>query len=942
MTAASIAIWHTRPTAVVAAVTRSERSLMSYGPNVAIQLSPDSTIIVVQTSRGYLITYSIAMDSVSRTYQQRIQRNVNRRNHLGQQIGVGEANGFPDVSIRFRVVIKIDSGINKSLALEQEIILSTVEPSAVQLIRWTPDKSGNQSQAVLLRAFPWMIEGECLVDMVYDRAMNIFLWLTDFGNVYAVQRARPEDMEKNPHALFTGHRFHTASEEHEKAVKAAVNAKFSLFAVSCVGGSVHVYTARDYTGNIPLTHSLQMPASPHATGRSTVLSYSPDGYCLFAGFEHGWTTWSVFGKPGGGSFQINRPQAEANSEAWLTGLSLGCWAAGGSSMILIAPDDTRVFVLDFARSALTGYFSANLARALLHTGTEIMLYRGHNLSDLTTISGKDSLWHHAQFPSTYLNSQWPIRACVASQDGRYVAIAGRRGLAHYSVNSGRWKTFSDREAENSFAVHGGMCWYGHILVAAVTCEESCELRLYSRELSLTKSSMLHTEILGAPAVFIGPSGEDSLLVYTHDDVLYHYVFNTFQKKVGLIQVGQIAFNGIVRAPTRVRSISQVLPDSQLISETGDLKYDMRIIANDVEYYILMRDQLAFNFAPPTDDSPPPTPSSASPHSDISLRDSLWVFCGTDLLVWADVQDVLRPARTMSEDIPKPVPIPLDFYPLSVLLNKGIVLGAESELSQRRDLTFSLCRYAIRTQLFLPYILQYDLAHLDTPAALSICHHFSNLSYFPHALEVLLHHVLDDEVDSHDVRHGGHNASTCGGLLPSVLSFLQAATSTQQYLDIIVQCTRKTELRSWETLFAHLPPPSELFELALKLGSLKTAGGYLLVLQALEINEEGSDAKVEDSVFRLLRRAVDKMDWELCAELARFLIALDHSGNILRRAIAEIKAGHPGTFMSQGLGGSISSADRGLSLPIENGNSNGHMDKMSNGLGPNANSSPPAE
>ncbi|KAI5301884.1 hypothetical protein KEM56_001255, partial [Ascosphaera pollenicola] len=145
MTLASIVIWQTRPTAVVAAVKRSERSLSNYGPNVSLHLSPDSTILVIQTILGYLITYSIATDGMSRIYRQRLRRDVPRRNHLGRQISVGEENGLPDVSIRFRVVIKIDSGITKALALEQEIILSTVGPSAVQLIRWTPDESGNQS-----------------------------------------------------------------------------------------------------------------------------------------------------------------------------------------------------------------------------------------------------------------------------------------------------------------------------------------------------------------------------------------------------------------------------------------------------------------------------------------------------------------------------------------------------------------------------------------------------------------------------------------------------------------------------------------------------------------------------------------------------------------------------------------------------------------------------
>ena len=92
---------------------------------------------------------------------------------------------------------------------------------------------------------------------------------------------------------------------------------------------------------------------------------------------------------------------------------------------------------------------------------------------------------------------------------------------------------------------------------------NAQLRLYSREDALTNSSIMHIEYLPSPVVFIGPSGEDSLLVYTYDNILYHYIINSMQTQITLVPVGQIAFNGIVRAPTRVRAISWVLPEDQM-------------------------------------------------------------------------------------------------------------------------------------------------------------------------------------------------------------------------------------------------------------------------------------------------------------------------------------------------------------------------------------------
>src|SRR5699024_3812334 len=141
-----------------------------------------------------------------------------------------------------------------------------------------------------------------------DRAMNLLIWVTSEGQAYGIQRI--SEQQNEPEAarkLFRGHCFHDPKDDGEKAIRVAVNARFSLLTVSCTNGDVLVYTAKDYMGNVPLSQKLQPPASPSTTGRLTFMSYSPDGYCLFAGYEHGWMTWSVFGKPGGNSFSTDRP-----------------------------------------------------------------------------------------------------------------------------------------------------------------------------------------------------------------------------------------------------------------------------------------------------------------------------------------------------------------------------------------------------------------------------------------------------------------------------------------------------------------------------------------------------------------------------------------------------------------------------------------------------------
>ena len=295
---------------------------------------------------------------------------------------------------------------------------------------------------------------------------------------------------------------------------------------------------------------------------------------------------------------------------------------------------------------------------------------------------------------------------------------------------------------------------------------------------------------------------------------------------------------------------------------------------------------------------------------------------------------------------------------------------------------------MQTQLFLPAILKHHLALSDAPAALRLAQHYQSLSYFQHALELLLHDTLDEAVDdpstpslpqpqtqppsplstTHSpsiptltIPHASnalgitpasplapptatptqpHPSSPLASprsprppsprppplsparLLPAVLAFLAAFPFA---LDVVVACARKTELRAWPTLFRPLPPPRALFEAALARGALPAAAGCLLVLQAME--RADGPARTPDGLFprspsaglearsprgdalspgafesragagdaeaervlepcvRLLRAAIEREEMALCQELARFLVSLDRSGALLRRAMA---------------------------------------------------------
>jgi len=433
-------------------------------------LRPDSSIAVVQTSLGFLVTYTIITDPTARVYQQlRENGHARKQSNADRLAAEEERRGYPEVNIRFRMVIKVDAGIGKVLALDDELIVATEKPPAVQCIRWSPDNSGSQTSTELLSRMTWIQKTSRVTDMVYDRAMSLAVWMTNEGRAYAVQRVSGQPKESNaPKRLFRGYGFHAPEREDGMATRAAINARFSLLAIGCANAEIHVYTARDYVGSIPLSHKLEPPVSILSTGKLSTLSYSPDGYCLFAGYDQGWAIWSVYGKLLASSFTSIPKISEANGEGWLQGVHEAAWLQSGPNILLTRHNDHRLWLMEMAKSAVTGCFcAANISRTVLLTNSNLMIFRGYDLPVQTTISADPSLWHHVQIPPTYLANQGPVRSSVISPDGRYVAIAGRRGLAHYSVTSGRWKTFDDMQAENAFVVRGGMCWYQHILITAV-------------------------------------------------------------------------------------------------------------------------------------------------------------------------------------------------------------------------------------------------------------------------------------------------------------------------------------------------------------------------------------------------------------------------------------------------------------------------------------------
>jgi hypothetical protein len=122
------------------------------------------------------------------------------------------------------------------------------------------------------------------------------------------------------------------------------------------------------------------------------------------------------------------------------------------------------------------------------------------------------------------------------------------------------------------------------------------------------------------------------------------------------------------------------------------------------------------------------------------------------------------------------------------------------------MNFSKTCSVIQTHLFLHHVLSYHLRKSQLKEAVTFAANYQSLVFFAHALEILLHTVLESETEADDalspVEAQTHD------LLSLTIEFIDHFESS---LEVVVGCARKTEMSRWRRLFDIVGNPKELFE-----------------------------------------------------------------------------------------------------------------------------------
>lgn len=261
-------------------------------------------------------------------------------------------------------------------------------------------------------------------------------------------------------------------------------------------------------------------------------------------------------------------------------------------------------------------------------------------------------------------------------------------------------------------------------------------------------------------------------------------------------------------------------------------------------------------------SEPPSPlSQRSSH----LSNALWIACGAKgIRVWMPLVPGKRTKNAQEMTfIAKRIMLPfeLDIYPIVISAKDCLAMGVESQLqhvaraSRNNGQSESISMYGLHrnSEVFVHHLLRQLLKRNLGVFALELAGACRSLPHFTHALELLLHGVLEEEATSSE--------PIPDPLLPRCVAFIH---EFPEFLKTVAHCARKTELALWRTLFDVTGSPNALFEECLQLKQLENAASFVIVLQNLETTEVSME-----QAARLVKEALIEKKWTIAKEMVRF-------------------------------------------------------------------------
>lgn len=882
LTSVTVYLWGTRPLALQASFKRSEQSVLEYGQNIMLCWTSDSQRLVVGTQLGYLLFLQISVSSSS-AMSLRLETT---------RVGVhapGDLASFGlDVEAFRASTAVIHHKITALVSRSDEIMVAT---TAGVIERFSLVKKQFDAAAAIVintikfSSSPRSISGVAhIVSMSFQPSMKSLAVALSNGRAGLISTSN-FGFDKDMLGHWVG-----GEDDSCKFTCVALNSRFRLLAVGQNNGDVRVYSieagsklVHSHTVTQYSTLSGMVPARSGSSAVSAI-SFTDDGYAMAVGWKQGGVrVWSVFG-----FLLMSSTDDTTNEESEhpvIEGVSSLSWGPQGYSLMAMSCKSSKVMKFSFVKSSLTNNSTlANQFNVTLQGESQI--YINPDMGDIRSPRNVDKLldlqWQTLQVPAQYLDQNLPIRFVAAGPGSQYIAVAGRRGVAHFSRATGRWRLFGNQTQEQALECVGGIVWWNeYLIVPCKTANGQHEVRFFPRNSNLDNRHMTHVQMISREILLLNVCG-DRLIVYTSARRVQIFTMSIGNTKgsepapVLLQPEWELDLRDHVPYSANVLSMclnqTQVSPRSDSLDTNSYKELSPVSLVVNVAGKIFM---FPFENVTATNPSEATTIAVGSPallaigvenfwgwapsgstkveqHHDAAL----WFGCGArGMYVWLPLH---RNAGQLDEDTAKWIMLPfnLNIFPLSVLFSDVVILGASHDVHHYSAGKFPCYALERKTQIYLHHILRQLLRRDQDSHAMKIAEACQDLPYFSHVVELMLHEVLENEAG---VFRDPENA-----LMPKVAAFIKTFPN---YLDIIVRSARKTEMAKWKYLFSVVGEAKSLFEECIRENRLDTASSYLIILQSLESPTESAKLAV-----RILKLALLAENWRLAKDLVRFLQA----------------------------------------------------------------------
>ncbi|XP_054356809.1 guanine nucleotide exchange factor subunit RIC1 isoform X4 [Pongo pygmaeus] len=912
LAAARLSIWYSRPSVLIVTYKEPAKSSTQFGSYKQAEWRPDSTMIAVSTANGYILFFHITSTRGDKYLYEPVYPKGSPQ--MKGTPHFKEEQCAPALNLEMRKILDLQAPIMSLQSVLEDLLVATSD-GLLHLIHWEGMTNGRK--AINLCTVPFSVDLQSsrvgsflgftdvhIRDMEYCATLDGFAVVFNDGKVGFITPVSSRFTAEQLHGVWP--------QDVVDGTCVAVNNKYRLMAFGCVSGSVQVYTIDNSTGAMLLSHKLELTAKQYPdiwnkTGAVKLMRWSPDNSVVIVTWEYGGLSlWSVFGAQLictlGGDFAYRsdgtkKDPLKINSMSWgAEGYHLWVISRFGSQNTEIESDlgsvvkQPSILLFQFIKSVLTvNPCMSNQEQVLLQGEDRLYLNCGeasqtqnprssstrseHKPSrekspfadgglesqGLSTLLGHRH-WHVVQISSTYLESNWPIR-------------------------------------EQNMIVTGGLAWWNDFMVLACynINDRQEELRVYLRTSNLD-NAFAHVTKAQAETLLLSVF-QDMVIVFRADCSICLY---SIERKsdgpnttAGIQVLQEVSMSRYIPHPFLVVSVTL----TSVSTENGiTLKMPQQargaesIMLNLAGQLIMMQRDRSGPQIREKDSNPnnqrkllpfcPPVVLAQSVENVWTtcrankqkrhLLEALWLSCGgSGMKVWLPLfpRDHRKPHSFLSQRIM--LPFHINIYPLAVLFEDALVLGAVNDTllydslytrnnaREQLEVLFPFCVVERTSQIYLHHILRQLLVRNLGEQALLLAQSCATLPYFPHVLELMLHEVLEEEATSRE--------PIPDPLLPTVAKFI---TEFPLFLQTVVHCARKTEYALWNYLFAAVGNPKDLFEECLMAQDLDTAASYLIILQNMEV-----PAVSRQHATLLFNTALEQGKWDLCRHMIRFLKAI---------------------------------------------------------------------